>query len=64
MSPYFLGVAAAGYLPFAIAAGAGLLVVVAWGFRERDKDPWARRVFFASLPQLLVVFAALAYFSH
>jgi protoheme IX farnesyltransferase len=55
--PAPLGVVANEYLLVAIPIGAAFLALV-FGGRSRGTDRWAKRVFFASMPYLVCVYAA------
>jgi len=57
--PVFAGLGGRGYLAVASLAGAGYLAVAASGLRRDAGTRWARSVFFASLPYLLIQFGAL-----
>jgi protoheme IX farnesyltransferase len=52
----------AGWLYGLVAAssGAAFAAYALWGKRDTNVDVWARRVFFASMPHLVVLFAVLA----
>ena len=56
-----LAVAGAGllYAAFAVPLGLAFTLYVARGFSSGDEQRWARRVFFASLPYLVLVFSAM-----
>jgi len=59
LAPYFLGVAGRLYLGAALALGAALFSLGAWGVVRRLGRPWARQVFLASLLYLSAIFLVL-----
>jgi protoheme IX farnesyltransferase len=61
--PVGLGLAGLGYAAIALGAGLGFLWLATAGFSAKDDARWARRVFFASMPYLVVVLAALSAFT-
>ena len=61
--PVVLGLVGFGYLAIALPAGLGFLWLATAGFSVTDDARWARRVFFASMPYLVVVFGALSLFA-
>jgi protoheme IX farnesyltransferase len=58
--PAFLGLAGALYAVIATVSGVAFLGLVTAGRRFLEPRKWARTVFFASMPYLVFVFAALA----
>jgi protoheme IX farnesyltransferase len=58
--PVGLGLAGLGYAAIALPAGLGFLWLATAGFSAEDDARWARRVFFASMPYLVVVLGALS----
>lgn len=61
--PVGLGLAGMGYAVVALGCGLGFLALATAGLSMRDDRRWARRVFFASMPYLVIVLGALATFS-
>lgn len=61
--PVGLGLAGMGYAVVALACGLGFLALATAGLSMHDDRRWARRVFFASMPYLVIVLGALATFS-
>ena len=61
--PVGLGLTGMGYAVVAITCGLLFLALATAGLSVHDDDRWARRVFFASLPYLVIVLGALAVFS-
>ncbi len=61
--PVGVGLAGIGYAVVAIASGLGFLALATAGLSVRDDNRWARRVFFASMPYLVIVLGALAIFT-
>jgi protoheme IX farnesyltransferase len=61
--PIGLGLTSMAYAVVALASGLGFLVLATAGFSTRDDRRWARRVFFASMPYLVIVLSTLAVFS-
>jgi len=61
--PVGLGLAGLSYGVIAIASGLAFLWIATAGFSTRDDARWARRLFFASMPYLVVVLSALAVFA-
>jgi protoheme IX farnesyltransferase len=59
LAPYFLGVAGRIYLVAAIALGAALFGLGAWGVAKRLGRPWARQLFLATLLYLSAIFLVL-----
>ncbi|HEY8207670.1 MAG TPA: heme o synthase [Myxococcaceae bacterium] len=59
VAPYFLGVAGRLYLVAAVALGAALFGLGAWGVVKRLGRPWARQLFLASLLYLSAIFLVL-----
>lgn len=62
--PIALGLAGVWYAAIALGSGLLFLVLATAGLAARDENTWARRVFFASMPYLVVVFGALAAFGR
>jgi protoheme IX farnesyltransferase len=62
--PVVLGLTGLGYAVVAIASGLAFLVLATAGFSATDDRHWARRVFFASMPYLVIVLGALAGFAR
>lgn len=62
--PVALGLAGLGYAAIAIAAGLGFLSLATAGLGVRDTRRWARHVFFASMPYLVVVLGSLSLFAR
>lgn len=61
--PVGLGLVGLGYAVVALGCGLGFLALATAGLSMSDDRRWARRVFFASMPYLVVVLGALASFS-
>ncbi|HWA77207.1 MAG TPA: heme o synthase [Polyangiaceae bacterium] len=61
--PVGLGLAGLGYAVVALASGLGFLALATAGLSIRDERRWARRVFFASMPYLVVMLGSLAGFA-
>ncbi|HEY4157697.1 MAG TPA: heme o synthase [Polyangiaceae bacterium] len=59
MSPLALGMAGIGYGLVAGALGAGFFWYAAFGRGQQTPERWAKRLFLASLPYLVLVYAAL-----
>jgi protoheme IX farnesyltransferase len=59
--PVVVGLAGPTYALIAGALGLGQLAIAIVTLRSKDSALWARRVFFASLPYLVVVFVCLAF---
>jgi heme o synthase len=57
--PYFLGLAGPLYLWVAVPLGLAFLAFAASGLRESAGPRWARALFFASMPYLVIVFGIL-----
>lgn len=57
--PYLLGEAPALYLVVALVLGAGFVAWALSGFWVRDSERWARWLFIASLPYLILVYGTL-----
>ena len=57
--PVFNGVAGAAYAVIVGVTGLGFLAWSIYGLRAKDPVSWARSLFLASMPHLVVVFAAL-----
>jgi protoheme IX farnesyltransferase len=64
LAPIGLGLAGFGYAAVALSSGLGFLWLATAGLGARNERKWARRVFFASMPYLVVVLGALAVFSR
>jgi protoheme IX farnesyltransferase len=58
VAPTLLGMAGWGYGAVALAASLGFLGFALQGRRSMEPNRWARRLFIASMPYLVVVFAA------
>ena len=56
--PTLLGIVGWGYGVVALAASLGFLGVALQGRKTMEPNRWARRLFIASMPYLVVVFAA------
>ena len=63
LAPIGLGLAGFAYAAVALACGLGFLALATAGFGAENERRWARRVFFASMPYLVVVLGALAAFA-
>ncbi|MGC4093629.1 MAG: heme o synthase [Polyangiaceae bacterium] len=61
--PVGLGLAGMGYAVVALACGLAFLALATGGLSMSDDRRWARRVFFASMPYLVIVLGALAGFA-
>lgn len=61
--PVGLGLAGLGYAVVALASGLAFLALATAGLSIRDERRWARRVFFASMPYLVVMLGSLAGFA-
>ena len=59
LSPVALGMAGVGYGLVAGALGAGFFWYAAFGRGQQTPERWAKRLFLASLPYLVLVYAAL-----
>jgi protoheme IX farnesyltransferase len=57
--PWFVGLGGTAYLVVAMLCGAAFSYWACFGHRKRDLNQWARSVFFASLPYLVVLYALL-----
>jgi protoheme IX farnesyltransferase len=64
LAPLGLGLAGFGYASVALICGLGFLVLATAGLGVKNERRWARRVFFASMPYLVLVLGALAAFSN
>jgi protoheme IX farnesyltransferase len=64
LAPIGLGLAGFGYATVALISGLGFLWLATAGLAVENERKWARRVFFASMPYLVVVLGALALFSR
>jgi len=62
--PIALGLAGIAYAAIALSSGLLFLVLATAGLAAQNDDVWARRVFFASMPYLVVVLGALAAFGR
>ncbi|HYO94181.1 MAG TPA: heme o synthase [Polyangiaceae bacterium] len=60
LSPVALGLAGMGYAVVCIASGLSFLALATAGLSVKNETQWARRVFFASMPYLIVLLASLA----
>lgn len=58
VAPWLLGMAGPGYGIVALVASLAFLGTALHGRRTLERSRWARRLFFASMPYLVVVFAA------
>jgi protoheme IX farnesyltransferase len=63
LAPIGLGLAGFAYAAIALASGLGFLALATAGFGAKNERQWARRVFFASMPYLVVVLGSLAAFA-
>jgi protoheme IX farnesyltransferase len=61
--PVGLGLVGMGYAVVALTCGLAFMALVTAGFSMQDDRRWARRVFFASMPYLVIVLGALAGFA-
>lgn len=61
--PVVLGLAGMGYAVVALASGLAFLALATAGLSSRDERRWARRLFFASMPYLVVMLGSLAGFA-
>lgn len=57
--PVVIGMAGTGYLLVALACGAAFTIHAVFGLREAASTKWARSLFFASLPYLVLVYGTL-----
>ena len=64
LAPIGLGLAGFAYAAVALACGLGFLALATAGLGAGNERRWARRVFFASMPYLVVVLGALAAFAE
>jgi protoheme IX farnesyltransferase len=64
LAPIGLGLAGFGYAAVALISGLLFLSLATAGLGVKNERKWARRVFFASMPYLVVVLGALALFAH
>ncbi|MDQ2647163.1 MAG: UbiA family prenyltransferase, partial [Myxococcota bacterium] len=62
--PIGLGLASWAYAIVALGSGLSFLVLATAGLAAKNERRWARRVFFASMPYLVVVLGALAVFAE
>ena len=60
LTPMLFGLGGLGYLAVAVVAGGAQIVVAVRGLRLTDLERWAKRLFFATLPYLMLVYVALA----
>lgn len=58
--PLWLGMGGTLYAALAVGFGLPFLIGAAYGLRASADDGWARSLFFASMPHLVVLFAGLA----
>jgi heme o synthase len=58
--PAWLGMGGVLYTAIAVGFGLPFLLGAAYGLRSRADDNWARSLFFASMPHLVVLFVGLA----
>lgn len=63
LAPVGLGLVHWGYAPIALTAGLAFLWLATAGFSTHNDARWAKRLFFASMPYLVVVLGALSAFS-
>lgn len=61
--PYVFGLGNLVYAATALLSGGAFVLYAALGRRLHSVDVWARRVFFASLPHLVVLYGVLAVFA-
>ncbi len=59
LAPVPLGVAGVGYAAVATLVGAAFVALALRGLREDAGNAWAKKLFFASMPYLVVVYGAL-----
>jgi heme o synthase len=64
LAPIGLGLAGFAYAAVALVCGLAFLALATAGFGAENERRWARRVFFASMPYLVVVLGALAAFAE
>jgi protoheme IX farnesyltransferase len=64
LAPIGLGLAGFAYATVALVCGLGFLALATAGFAAENERRWARRVFFASMPYLVIVLGALAAFAE
>jgi protoheme IX farnesyltransferase len=62
--PYWLGMVSAVYLVLAALSGAAFLGYALVGLRESSGDRWARKLFRASMPHLVLVMTAFVLTAH
>lgn len=62
--PVGLGLTGFGYAIVALACGLGFLWLASAGLAARDDRRWARRLFFSSMPYLVIMLASLAAFAR
>ncbi len=60
--PVAVGVASLGYLAVAVGFGLPFVAGAAYGLRRDADRAWARSLFFATMPHLVVLLVGLAYF--
>jgi protoheme IX farnesyltransferase len=60
-SPCVVGLAGEGYALVAAVSGSLFCAYALFGRREQAIESWARKLFFASMPHLLLLFVALAF---
>jgi heme o synthase len=58
--PSWIGMGGTLYTALAVGFGLPFLIGAAYGLRSRADDRWARSLFFASMPHLVVLFVGLA----
>ena len=63
LAPIGLGLAGFAYAVVALVSGLAFLALATAGFGAKNERRWARRVFFASMPYLVIVLGALAAFA-
>ncbi len=59
LSPLALGMAGLWYASVAVVLGVGFFCYAAFGRRQQTPERWAKTLFLASLPYLVVIYAAL-----
>lgn len=61
LTPMLVGLGGVGYLLIALGAGGAQIVVAILGLRLTDLERWAKRLFLATLPYLMLVYVVLAF---
>jgi protoheme IX farnesyltransferase len=64
LAPVGFGLAGLGYAIIALACGLGFLWLASAGLSVRDDWRWSRRLFFASMPYLVIMLGSLAAFAR